>query len=129
MEQLPQAYTAVVKSTSQPLFAFASQFAHPVLQAIVHEPDWHPAMPCTELHEYPHEPQFATLDAVPVSHPFGVLPSQLPQPLVQLASVQMPLLHWVSAFGRLQPTPQAPQFDRVASDVSQPSDARPLQSA
>lgn len=78
---------------------------------------------------FPHVPQCATVTPRSVSHPFVALPSQLPQPGSHAPSVQTPVVHDSAAWSRAHGTPQPPQLVRERTLVSQPSSARPLQSA
>jgi hypothetical protein len=87
------------------------------------------AVPFRLLHGEPHAPHADTDESVFVSHPFVGSPSQLPQLVLQVPSVQTPLEHVSVAFARLQTCPQAPQFARlVLRFVSQPFAPLPSQS-
>ena len=64
-----------------------------------------------------------------VSQPLPGLPSQLPQPLLQLVSEQVPLAQLAVAWPRLHAVPQVAQSVSVVSEVSHPFAARPSQFA
>ena len=73
--------------------------------------------------EFEHtSPQAEQLLVVPsvVSQPLLGLPSQLPKPVVQVPSVQVPVLHLELAFAREHGTLQSPQSLSVVTLRSQP---------
>jgi hypothetical protein len=79
--------------------------------------------------ELPQVPQFAGLFWRLVSQPFVALPSQLPKPVLQLATAQAPEVHAGTAFVRLHTVPQAPQLlTLLVVFTSQPSAGLLLQS-
>jgi hypothetical protein len=55
-----------------------------------------------------------------VSQPLVALPSQLPKPVLQVPSVQVPVLQLALALARLHPTLQSPQSVVVVTLRSQP---------
>lgn len=64
-----------------------------------------------------------------VSHPLLWMPSQLAYPASQLLTRQLPVAQLSVALVSAQVVPQLPQLVTVVSEVSQPSDTSPLQSA
>jgi hypothetical protein len=126
--QLPQ--SVVVRSeVSQPFTTLPSQFDQPASQVvIVHMPVEQSPVARDGAHGTPHAPQLVSV-LVRVSQPFDVMPSQLPNPGRHSTSVQMPAAHEATAFGNVQVTPHAPQFESVRIDVSQPSVVIMLQSS
>jgi len=56
----------------------------------------------------PHAPQWAALDRVSTSQPLALLPSQLPQPLSQLATAHPPAAHIPVACAGWHSQPFAP---------------------
>jgi hypothetical protein len=92
----PQFAVVVFRFVSQPLALFPSQSPNPALQLVyVHAPVPLHAAPealATVVAQLvPHEPQFAALVFVLVSQPLALLPSQSPNPAVQLVYVQAPV--------------------------------------
>jgi hypothetical protein len=82
--QAPQFETLVCVLTSQPFAATPSQLPNPAVQIPrVHEPDAQDSEAFARSQIAPHEPQFDSVVRL-VSHPFAALPSQLPNPGLQL---------------------------------------------
>jgi hypothetical protein len=124
----PQWLVLVRMFVSQPLAALPSQLPQPELQLMVHAPSVQPGVPLVPLHAVPHPPQCVVLVCVFVSQPLAVLPSQLPQPELQLM-VHAPAVHPGVPLVPLQTVPHAPQWVAlVCVFVSQPSFLLPLQS-
>jgi hypothetical protein len=73
----------------------------------------------------PQSEQFETVPAG-VSQP-GAVAEQSNQPMLQEATVHVPVEQDSLAFGRLQPTPQSPQFESDRMFVSQPLPGSPSQ--
>jgi hypothetical protein len=127
--QAPQFDVDVFVLTSQPVDARPSQFPNPVLHAMVQAPSEQPGEPFVPLHTVPQAPQFETFVSVLVSQPLFELPSQFPNPALQVPSVQFPLTQDSLALARLHTAPQAPQLARlVFVFVSQPLLELPSQS-
>ncbi len=81
-------------------------------------------------HAVPQAPQCAVLARVSTSQPLAALPSQLPKPVVQVATAQTDPEHRALALARLQVRPQPPQWVAlVRVSTSQPLDATPSHSA
>jgi hypothetical protein len=99
--QLPQALV-VFKLASQPFATLPSQLPQPALQVIEQAPSVQEALPFTPLQALPQVPQLEMLVCVLVSHPFELMPSQLPQPALHVPSAQVPLAHDSLAFARSQ---------------------------
>jgi hypothetical protein len=81
---------------------------------VTHPPLWHvPAalQAVAAAQACPQLPQFAALVFLFVSQPLSPLPSQLPQPDVQLTTVQTPAVHPPCAFARVHAWPQLPQLE------------------
>jgi hypothetical protein len=116
--QAPQ-FESEVSAVSQPLAPLPSQLPQPVTQLGVHTPDMQLVVPCAFEHVTPQPPQLLT-ELRGVSQPLALWPSQLPQPALQPASWQVPDEHVVVALGSEQLTPQAPQFEVLLSEASQP---------
>jgi hypothetical protein len=116
----PQCCTSADRSVSHPLLRLLSQLPHPVLQEMEQLPLVQEAAPLVLLQAAPQAPQWLTLEAVFVSQPFAVLPSQLPQPLLHAPGVQMPVAQDAAALGNEQGVPHVPQSVSVRVLVSQP---------
>jgi hypothetical protein len=131
LPQAPQCAVVLFRFVSQPLLrALLSQLPQPALQTMAHAPAEQEALPLVVLHGALQEPQWVRLVWVFVSQPFVATPSQLPQPLEQVPSVQTPLTQVSPAFGRSQSFPQPPQWVRLVLVLaSQPLAALPSQSA
>ena len=117
---VPQWVASFLRLTSQPFATLPSQFAKFVAQLIWHAPAAQDAVPLLMLHAAVQVLQCS--GSVPrfVSQPFVALPSQLPNPTLQviphtpLAQVAVPLVE-------SQTVPQPPQFaGAVLTFVSQP---------
>lgn len=76
----------------------------------------------------PHDPQ-SVIVASERSQPLASSPSQFPHEASQLAMRHDPVEHVGVAFARVHATPHAPQLDAVLSEVSQPFEGTPSQSA
>jgi hypothetical protein len=81
---MPQWLRSVLRFVSQPLLSLPSQLPQPLLQeAIWHVPVEQVAVALVREHVIPHAPQFMSVLSC-VSQPLLSLPSQLPQPLLQM---------------------------------------------
>jgi hypothetical protein len=109
LPQYPQ-LAVLFRLISQPLARVPSQFAHPVLHAILHMPPVQNGVPFVLLHTVLQEPQLVTLVEVLVSQPLMLLPSQLPQPAVQEDMTQLLFWHAGIELAKEHIVPQAPQF-------------------
>jgi hypothetical protein len=86
----------------------------------VHVPVMQDSVALGRSHDVPHDPQSMSVRSE-VSQPLGLLPSQLPQPELQLVNVHEPDPHDApTALAGLHAVPQLPQFVRVVSGASQP---------
>jgi hypothetical protein len=112
---------------SHPLTALPSQLPKPELQVGTQAPEVHVVVPFALTHCVLQAPQFDRLVFVFVSHPFELLPSQLPNPALHVPSVHTPAGQVSDAFARLQATLQSPQSVSVAMLRSQPLLALPSQ--
>jgi hypothetical protein len=126
---LEQFWADVPRLTSQPLEASLSQLPYPLLQETLQPPSEHVAVPFAWLQACPHPPQCATVFCVLVSQPLPGVASQLPQPLLQDPTAQLPVAHVLTAFGNEQVVPHAPQSVSVLRLVSHPFDGFPSQLA
>ena len=125
--QPPQWLALFVVFVSQPLAGLPSQLAKPLLQAGAQVPLAQATLPFGLLHAMPQPPQWLVLELVFVSQPLLALPSQLPEPALQLG-VQLPPMQAVVPFGLLHVVPHAPQLPAlVVRLVSQPLLAMPSQ--
>ena len=118
-------FVRLVSEVSQPLFGFASQSPQSEPLHVKEQPvEPQAVVPCAFVHESPQLRQF---DVVPfwVSQPAWLVQSKNPE--LQAETVQVPVEHEDVAFGKLQVTPQSPQFVRVWRSVSQPLPALPSQ--
>jgi hypothetical protein len=116
----PQFNTLLLKSVSQPLAALMSQLPKPAVHIpTAHAPITHVAVALGTAHARPHAPQLATVSSA-LSQPFAAFMSQLPKPAAQPKNAHVPPLHAVTAFGRAQLVPHAPQLATVLSALSQP---------
>jgi hypothetical protein len=96
--QAPQLETLVCVLTSQPLAATPSQLPNPAVHVpSVQVPDAHDSDAFAKSHCAPHDPQFVRVVRL-VSQPLAVLPSQLPNPALQVPSWQAPAKHVAPAF-------------------------------
>jgi hypothetical protein len=94
----------------------------------VHAPPVQAGVPFAAAHALPQLPQLVVV-VVLVSQPFVALPSQLPQPALQVGTHAL-LVQVVVPCALLQAVPQAPQFDALLVVLtSQPSAYVPLQFA
>jgi hypothetical protein len=118
----------VFRLDSQPFAATASQLPKPALQAPrTQAPAVQLAPAFANVQVVPHAPQLVTVAFRFVSQPFAPLPSQSPQPALQLGT-HAPVVQAVVPCAFAQAFPQDPQLATVLFRfVSQPSDARPLQ--
>jgi hypothetical protein len=118
----------VFRLDSQPFAATASQLPKPALQAPrTQAPAVQLAPAFANVQVVPHAPQLVTVAFRFVSQPFAPLPSQSPQPALQLGT-HAPVVQAVVPCAFAQAFPQDPQLATVVFRfVSQPSDAIPLQ--
>lgn len=125
----PPQLARLLSEVSQPFGSTPSQFAKPALQPRMPQvPPGHVDIAFGREHITPQPPQFAVLLSG-VSQPFPSVPSQLPRPGLHAAIEHVPVAHVADAPAREQVVPHAPQSVTVRSDVSQPFDTRPSQSA
>jgi hypothetical protein len=121
LPQPPQFAGSVRRSKHCP-----AQKVSPVPQTLPHAPPEH-TMPVVQ--PTPQAPQWAFDVRVSVSQPLVVLPSQLPKPALQLATVHAPPAQPATPLATLHARPQAPQLDGVARrSVSHPLRGSPSQS-
>jgi hypothetical protein len=130
LPQEPQLETDV-RLVSHPFAVFPSQSAKLAAQKLIaHTPLLHFAVAFGSEQTLPQEPQLDTVLSKLVSHPFAVLPSQLPKPVLQLEILQLPFIHTATPFAIEQTFPHAPQFVRDELVlISHPSTEDPLQFA
>ena len=114
--QLP----SVLSGVSQPLPALPSQLPQPAAhEAIAHVPVAHVEVAWASEHAVPQPPQLLSVLSG-VSQPFAGFPSQLPEPLVHVPSVQVPEAQLAPAFAKSHVMPQPPQSVSVRVLRSQP---------
>jgi hypothetical protein len=110
----------VFSCASQPFASLPSQLPHPASHVrIAHVPLEHVAVALAREHVVPQPPQLLSVLSCS-SHPFALMPSQLPNPLAH-TGVQSPDTQLVVPWAFVQALPQVPQFVVVARLVSQPS--------
>jgi hypothetical protein len=118
---------SVLSGVSQPLLSLPSQLPQPLLQVSMrHVPVEQVAVALVREQVTPHPPQFVSVLSG-VSQPLLSLPSQLPQPLLQVSMRHVPVEQVAVAFVREQATRQAPQSVSESRGVSQPSASMPSQ--
>jgi hypothetical protein len=127
--QAPQFCASVRSATSHPVLTALSQLPKPALQTIEQAPAEQLANPFTELHAMPQVPQWAVDVLMLVSQPLEAALSQLPQPVSQAATAQVPVLHAPVAWAGAHATEHAPQSVSVRMLVSQPLAGLPSQLA
>ena len=95
MRQPPQFALSVFRSASQPSEAMPLQLPQPEAHAPTpHMPDAQPAVAWAGAAQtVPHTPQFATVVSRSVSQPSEAVPLQLPQPVLQVPTPQVPAVH------------------------------------
>jgi hypothetical protein len=110
--QPPQFIALERVSVSQPFIALLSQLAKPALQAPSAQlPPAQLAAAFAKEHTVPQVPQFITLALVSVSQPLAGFMSQLPKPVAQALTPQVPSAQvCVATLARAHARPQAPQF-------------------
>jgi hypothetical protein len=98
--------------TSQPSPVLLLQLAKPALQVIPHAPDAQVAAAFVRTgHTLLHAPQCAAVLVVLVSQPSAALLLQLPKPVLQVPTPQVPNAQvCVATLPRAHARPQAPQF-------------------
>jgi len=127
--QLPQLFTLVLRSTSQPSLWVPLQFCIVPMQLAT----WQVlalqvSLALGRLQTAPQPPQLLTLEPVSTSQPSAGLPLQSRQVPMHERTPHAPPLQVGLACGRLQAVPQAPQlFTLVLMSTSQPSGCVPLQ--
>jgi hypothetical protein len=129
LQVVPQAPQSdnVVRERSQPLVELPSQLPQPELQETsVQVPPEHDSTALGRSQRVLHAPQLSSV-ASEVSQPLVGLPSQLPQFVLQLTSVQVPVVHVSVAFAMSQGTPQLPQSVSDVRERSQPLAPLPSQ--
>ncbi len=127
--QLPQCSTLVFKFVSQPFDATPSQSPKPMLHdTIVQPPFEQPAVAFGKLHTVPHAPQLFTFVFTFVSQPSEAARLQSANGAAHTSTRQLPIVHFVDAFGSEQALSHVPQFcGSVCVLISQPSFETPLQ--
>ena len=128
--QAPQLSGSLAKLASQPSSTLALQLPKPASQVTAHALAAQlEAALARAGHALPHAPQFAAELRTSVSQPLAALPSQLPEPAVQVM-VHAPAVHTGAPPGPGGHTvPQAPQLATLFNvRVSQPLAAMPSQS-
>jgi len=117
----------VFNGNSQPFASLASQLPHPALQAWIWQvPLEHVAEACPRLQAVPHVPQLLSMFNS-ASHPFASLPSQFPQPALQIRIEHEPVEHEAVALARAHAVAHPPQLARVLSCSSHPFALLPSQ--
>jgi hypothetical protein len=125
----PPQLESVVRSVSQPLEWVPSQLPQSESQLVMRQlPVEHSSPACGSEQAVPQEPQLLRVVSV-CSQPLESWPSQSPHSESQLPMWQEPPTQEGVAFARLQVVPQEPQSVNVSREVSQPSEAVPLQSS
>lgn len=126
--QAPQLPTLVCVLTSQPLAATPSQLPNPGLQVpSVHDPDAHDSEALAKSQIAPQEPQLVSVVRL-VSQPFAALPSQFPNPGLQLPIWHAPPKQDAPALVKLHTVVQLPQWVGLfVVLVSQPLPTLPSQ--
>ncbi len=119
-----------LKSASHPLAAVPSQFPQPVWQLNPHVPLTQVAVACAGTGQtLPQVPQWLVLVDRFTSHPLLAVPSQLPNPALQVKP-HVPLVQVVEALARDgQTLAQVPQWTGRERSASHPSARFPLQFA
>ena len=124
--QEPQSLS-VSSEVSQPSGSFPLQLSQSELQLWMWQlsPEQE-AVACAREQEVPQEPQLDR-ESREFSQPLEWVPSQLPQPELQLKMRHWPVAQVSLALARLQVTPQPPQLEFVFRGVSQPLPSLPSQ--
>jgi hypothetical protein len=107
--QPPHALVLFWVLVSHPSKAEPLQLPKPGLQAMAQVPDWHRGVPLVPLQTLLQTPQLVGSEAVLVSQPLLTIPSQLAQPGLQEAIVQLPLEQPAVPLATEQLLPQLPQ--------------------
>jgi hypothetical protein len=101
--QLPQLLTVVLRFTSHPLAARPSQLPQPALHVKPQVPAAQVAVALGGVAQtLPHAPQLLTVVLRFTSHPLAARPSQLPQPALHEATVQVLAAQPAAAFASTQ---------------------------
>jgi hypothetical protein len=118
------------KFVSHPFAGLPSQSPKPALQVPTwHAPLMHAALPFWMTQSVEQEPQLVSEVFVFTSQPSAEMPLQLAKPELHDDTAHVPPTHAAVAFKVEQTLPQLPQLDgEIVRLVSQPSEARPLQS-
>ena len=119
--QLPQASGSLLVLRHDPLQLLSGE-AHVAVQVPLEQTS-------PSAHARLHAPQWARLERRFISQPLAVLPSQLPNPVVQAANWQPDAAHVAVAPANRHASPQPPQLDTVLRAVSHPLEPIPSQSA
>ena len=126
---VPQFVRLFEEFVSHPFAGLPSQSLNVPEQTGTHAPATQLVVPFVLLQIVPHAPQFEALTLVLVSHPFCVLPSQLPKPAPQTGT-HAPPAQLVVPFAFVHALPHALQFaELVFRFVSHPFVALPSQLA
>jgi hypothetical protein len=112
LPHIPQCDELFVVLVSQPLFGLPSQLAKPALQFGAQTPFEHATPPFGFVHCMPQPPQWLVLVLVLVSQPLFGLPSQLPDPELQLGTHDPPM-HAVVPLLLVHAVPHVPQWPVV----------------
>jgi len=123
----PLQFELVSSEVSQPSESTPLQLSHSESQLWMWQtsPE-QDAVACAREQVVPQEPQLER-ESREFSQPLDWVPSQLPQPELQLAMRHWPVAQVSVALARLQVTPQPPQSDSVVREVSQPLASLPSQ--
>ncbi len=108
----PQWAALVLRLVSQPSALTPLQSPKPGEHAMVQRPLLQSAEPLALPQTTPQAPQLPTLPRL-ASQPLAALPSQLPKPVLQLATVHAPPAHPAVALGSEHAAPQRPQLEGV----------------
>jgi hypothetical protein len=86
LPQVPQSLTLVATPVSQPSASLPSQSANPAVHETEQTPPAQDGVPFDVEHTFPQVPQLPLSDARVVSQPLATLPSQLPKPVLHVAT-------------------------------------------
>jgi hypothetical protein len=127
--QAPQCRALVFRFVSHPFAAIPSQSPKPVLQlAMVQLPFEQPAVAFASMQTVPHMLQLFTFVLTFVSQPSDATRLQSAKGGAHASTLQLPIWHFVDAFGSEQTVSHVPQFcASVCVLISQPSLATLLQ--
>jgi len=119
-----------VSEVSHPVASTRSQSPQPAAHdEIVHRPVAQVGVAFVREHGKPHAPQLVSVVSG-VSHPFGIVPSQFPNPVRHVPMPQRPISQSGTAFAGAHAIAQPPQFmTSCVVPVSHPFAAARSQSA